>query len=74
MQHFIFTEPLGSWPHAQAFEQCTKKDCAHRIKWLLDEKYPKAEKVVLVMDNLNVHTISSLYQTFPPDEAFRLAQ
>jgi hypothetical protein len=71
---FIFTEPLGSWRNAQALARRTKKDWAHRIKWLLDEQYPEVEKVVLVMDNLNTHTISSLYETFPPDEAFRLAQ
>jgi hypothetical protein len=71
---FIFTEPLSGWRYAQAFPQRTKKDWAHRIKWLLDEQYPKAEKVVLVMDNLNTHTISSLYEAFPPEEAFRLAQ
>jgi hypothetical protein len=71
---FIFTEPLGSWRHVQAFPQRTKKDWAHRIKWLLDEQYPEVEKIVLVMDNLNTHSISSLYEAFPPDEAFRLAQ
>jgi hypothetical protein len=70
---FIFTEPLAGWRYAQAFEQRTKKDWAHRIQWLLNEQYPEAEKVVLVMDNLNTHTISSLYETFPPEEAFRLA-
>jgi len=71
---FIFTEPLAGWRYAQAFERRTKKDWAHRIKWLLDERYPNVEKVVLVMDNLNTHTISSLYETFQPQEAFRLAQ
>jgi hypothetical protein len=71
---FIFTEPLGGWRYAKAFPQRTKKDWALRIQWLLNEQYPKAEKVVLVMDNLNTHTISSLYETFPPEEAFRLAQ
>jgi hypothetical protein len=71
---FMFTEPLGSWRYAEAFPQRTKKDWAHRIKWLLDEQYPKAKKVVLVMDNLNTHTLSSLYETFPPEEAFRLAR
>jgi len=71
---FIFTEPLGGWRYAEAFPQRTKKDWAHRIKWLLDEQYSKAEKVVLVMDNLNTHTVSSLYETFPPEEAFRLAE
>jgi hypothetical protein len=70
---FIFTEPLAGWRHAQAFPQRTKKDWANRVKWLLDELYPQAVKIVLVMDNLNTHVISSLYETFPPEEAFRLA-
>jgi hypothetical protein len=71
---FVFTEPLAGWRYAQAFPQRTKKDWAHRIQWLLNAQYRKAEKVVLVMDNLNTHTITSLYETFHPDEAFRLAQ
>ena len=71
---FIFTEPLAGWRYARAFTRRTKKDWACRIRWLLNEQYPNAEKIVLVMDNLNTHTISSLYETFPADEAFRLAQ
>jgi len=71
---FLFSEPLGGWRYAEAFPQRTKKDWAHRIQWLLDEQYPNAEKVVLVMDNLNAHTPSSLYETFQPEEACRLAQ
>ena len=71
---FIFTEPLASWRFAQAFPQRTKKDWALRIQWLLNEQYPNAEKIVLVMDNLNTHSISSLYETFSAEEAFRLAQ
>jgi len=71
---FIFTEPLAGWRYAQASPRRTKKDWAHYIRWLLNEQYPKAEKVLLVMDNLNTHTISSLYETFPPEEAFCLAQ
>jgi hypothetical protein len=71
---FIFTEPLSGWRYAQASVQRTKKDWAHWIQWLLDEQYPQAEKIVLVMDNINTHVISSLYETFPPEEAFRLAQ
>jgi hypothetical protein len=71
---FIFTEPLSGWRHAQASEQRTKKDWARRIQWLLAGQYPQAEKIVLVMDNLNTHVISSPYGTFPPGEAFRLAQ
>ena len=71
---FLFTEPLAGWRYAQAFERRTKNDWAHRVKWVLDNRYPDAEKVVLVMDNLNTHVISSLYAAFLPEEAFRLAQ
>jgi hypothetical protein len=71
---FIFTEPLAGWRYAEAFEHRTKIDWAHRVKWVLDNQYPDAEKVVLVMDNLNTHVISSFYETFPPEEAFRLSQ
>lgn len=71
---FIFTEPLAGWRETEALPRRTKVDWAHKIKWLLEEQYPDAEKVVLVMDNLNTHAISSLYETFPPEEAFGLAQ
>ena len=71
---FIFTEPLGGWREAEALPRRTKIDWAHKTKWLLDEQYPDADKVVLVMDNLNTHNTSSLYEAFPPEEAFRLAQ
>jgi len=71
---FIFTEPLAGWRNAEALPQRTKIDWANKIKWLLDEQYPDAEKVVLVMDNLNTHKIASLYEAFPPNEAFRLSQ
>lgn len=71
---FIFTEPLAGWRYVEAFERRTKQDWAHRTKWVLDSQYPDAETVVLVMDNLNTHVISALYETFPPEEAFRLAQ
>jgi hypothetical protein len=71
---FVFTEPLGCWRYAKAFPQRTKKDWALTIQWLVNEQYPKAEKLVLVMDNLNTHTPSSLYEAFQPDEASRLAQ
>ena len=71
---FIFTEPLAGWRYAEAFEHRTKKDWAYRVKWVLDNQYPEAEKVVLVMDNLNTHVTSSFYETFQPEEAFRLSQ
>jgi len=71
---FIFNEPLGGWREAEALPRRTKVDWAHKVKWLLDEKYPDAEVVVLVQDNLNTHSLSSLYEAFTPEEAFRLAQ
>jgi len=71
---FIFTEPLAGWRYSMALERRTKVDWAKRVKWVLDNQYPDAEKVVFVMDNLNTHTISSLYEAFSPEEAFRLAQ
>ena len=71
---FMFTEPLGQWREAHALPRRTCTDWAMQMKWLLDEQYPDAKKVVLVMDNLNTHTISSFYKTFSPEEAFRLAQ
>jgi len=71
---FIFTEPLSGWRYAEALPRRTKIDWAHRIRWLLDGQYPGVEKIVLVMDNLNTHSLSSLYEAFPPEEAFRLAQ
>ena len=71
---FLFTEPLAGWRYSSALAQRTRKDWAKQVKWLLDEQYPEAEKVVFVMDNLNTHSISSLYETFPPEEAFRLSQ
>ena len=71
---FIFTEPLGGWRYADALPRRTKIDWAGKIKWLLDVEYPDVEKVVLVMDNLNTHAISSLYEAFPAEVALRLAK
>lgn len=71
---FLFTEPLSSWRYADAQEQRTRQDWAKQIEWLLTEKYSDAEKVVLVMDNLNTHNIASLYATFLPQHARELAE
>jgi hypothetical protein len=70
---FLFTEPLAGWRYADAQEHRTRQDWANQINWLLSERYPSAEKVVLVMDNLNTHNIASLYATFPPQYARSLA-
>lgn len=71
---FMFTEPLGGWRRAEALPQRRRVDWAQQVRKLVDEDFPEAEKIVLVMDNLNTHNISSLYETFAPEEAFRLMQ
>jgi hypothetical protein len=71
---FIFTEPLAGWRHVHSAERRTKKDWALQIQELLEVYYPKAKRIRLVMDNLNTHVISSLYETFPPETALRLAK
>ena len=69
---FLFVEPLGGWRHVQVTDHRTKQDWAHAIQDLVDVHYPTAERIVLVMDNLNTHTPASLYEAFPPDEARRI--
>jgi hypothetical protein len=71
---FMFTEPLGGWRRVSARERRTRVDWAHEIKHLLDVDFPQAEKVILVCDNLNTHTIASLYAAFEPHEARRLVK
>ena len=71
---FMFTEPLGQWREAHALPQRRCQDWAAQLKWLIDERYADVEKIVLVMDNLNTHSISSFYKQFSPEEAFRLSQ
>ena len=71
---FMFTEPLKGWRHVTARSRRTKQDWAIQIRELLDVFYPSAKKVRLVMDNLNTHTLSSLYETFPPAVALKLAK
>jgi DDE superfamily endonuclease len=70
---FIATEPLAGRRYLKVSRRRTKKDWAHFMKEVLDSYYPDAEKVVLVMDNLNTHTPASLYEAFEPAEAKRLA-
>ena len=70
---FLCCEPLTGRRWVEATEHRTRVDWAHQIKELVDERYPEAERIVLVMDNLNTHGPASLYQTFPPEEAKRLA-
>jgi len=71
---FVWVEPLAGWRRVNARTQRTRIDWAHEVDHLLTCDYPDAEKVVLVMDNLNTHTIGSLYEAFDPAKAFALAQ
>lgn len=71
---FLEVEPLAGRRNVDITQRRTKVDWANYVKGMLDVRYPDARKVVLVMDNLNTHNISSLYEAFSPDEALRLAQ
>ena len=70
---FMEVEPLAGKRHVAVTERRTRKDWARQIKSMLDERYPEATKVRLIMDNLNTHNIASLYEAFEPQEAHRLA-
>jgi len=69
---FIFFEPLRGWRRIDVTARRTAVDWAQQIKKLVDEDYPNAKKIRLVMDNLNTHMRASLYKTFEPKEARRL--
>jgi len=71
---FVFTEPLNGWRHIEATKRRTQIDWAHQIDQLLTEYYPDAERIRLVMDNLNTHTLASLYQAFPAEKARSLVK
>lgn len=69
---FAFVEPLGGRHHVSVHEHRTAIDWAMEIKYLSDEMFPDAKKIILVMDNLNTHKAASLYKAFPPSEARRI--
>ena len=73
-QVFLEVEPLAGRRHVAVTEHRARTDWAWWIKGMLDERYPDAVSVRLVMDNLNTHSTASLYETFPPEEARRLAE
>ena len=70
---FLICEPLRGWRHITVSARRTRLDFAHCIRDLVDVHYPEAERIVLVLDNLNTHTPASLYEAFPAAEARRLA-
>jgi hypothetical protein len=69
VDNFMFFQPLGNWRRVSVRDRKTQCDWAEEIAKLLDEDFPNAEKVVLVMDNLNTHKIGSLYERFPAEQA-----
>ncbi len=71
---FMFFEPLAGRRRVQVTDHRTRVDWAHAIQHLVDVEHPEAERVVLVMDQLNTHGPASLYEAFAPAEARRLAE
>ena len=71
---FIAFEPLVGWREVAVTDTRGRRDWAWFIKDLLDRRYREADRVVLVMDQLNTHSAASLYETFEPPEARRLAE
>jgi transposase len=71
---FMMVEPLGGWRQVNVTARRTKADFAKQIRELVDVHYPNAEKITLVMDNLNTHRLSCLYEVFPPEVARRLIE
>ena len=71
---FLFFAPLEAWRHIQVTERRTMVDFAQCMRDLVDIHFPDAEKIVLVLDNLNTHKIASLYAAFTPTEARRIIE
>lgn len=70
---FLFVQPLWGWRHVNVTHQRTKQDVAHQRKQLVEVYFPAAERLRLVMDNLNTHTPAALYEALAPAEARRIA-
>ena len=71
---FLACEPRAGWRHVAITRQRTMQDFAHQMRWLVDQAYPDVPVARVVLDNLNMHRTASLYETFPPEEARRIAQ
>lgn len=71
---FMISEPLLGWRAVKVTERRTAVDFAEVVCWLVEEVHEEAEKVVLVLDNLNTHRVASLYEAFPPEWARRIAE
>ena len=71
---FMLFAPLEGWRRVEVTDQRTKADWARVVRQLVDVDYPDKDRIVLVMDNLNTHRLSSLYEAFEPAEARRIAE
>jgi hypothetical protein len=71
---FMFFEPLQGKRYVEVTDQRTAVDWAYQIRDLVDVHYPHAERITLVMDNLNTHSGASLYKAFEPKEARRILE
>ena len=71
---FLTCEPLAGWRQVAVTERRTMQDFAQQMRWLVDEAYPAVAVVRVVLDNLNTHRVASLYETFPAQEARRIAK
>jgi hypothetical protein len=69
---FMFFEPKASWRHVDLRERRTARDFAQQMRKLADDHYPEAEKIRVVLDNLNTHTPAALYEAFEPEQARRI--
>lgn len=71
---FMFSQPLAGWRRVSVRKCRTARDWAEEIRLLLEEDFPEEEKIALVCDNLNTHTLASLYKAFAPEKARSLAE
>jgi hypothetical protein len=71
---FLFVQPLRGWRHVNVTARRTQQDFAQQMQFLVDVSFPTAERVQLVVDNLNTHTPAALYETFTPAEARRITR
>src|SRR5262249_49384739 len=71
---FMAGEPLAGWRHVTVTARRTAKDFAEVLRWLAEDRHPDADKIVLVMDNLNTHKLAALYEAFEPERSRRLAE
>jgi DDE superfamily endonuclease len=69
---FVLVDPLAGWRHVAVTERHTKRDYAEVLRYLVEERYPQAECICVVQDNLNTHTAGALYETFPPQQVRRI--